>query len=118
MSEPVPAASRPGSSTSPSIGPPSPGASISRNAPVMGDPSSVAVAAKLPALASTLTPWAGTCRRLAARVASTARPPPMAISGISGPSTAPKTRVPQRREDDAGKLSRGRRATNGEAVRR
>ena len=93
MSEPVPAASRPGSSTSPSIGPPSPDASLSRNAPVMGDPSSVAMAVKLPALASTLTPWAGTFRRLAARVASTARPPPMAISGISVPCTAPETRV-------------------------
>ena len=59
----------------------------------MGEPSRVAMAAKLPALASTLTPWAATSRRLTARVASTARPPPMAISGISGPSTAPKTRV-------------------------
>jgi len=47
----------------PGIGPPSPDASSSRNAPVMGDPSSVAMAAKLPALASTLTPWAGTWRR-------------------------------------------------------
>ena len=93
MSEPIPAASRPGSSTTPSNGPPSPAASISKNAPVMGDPSSVAMAAKLPALASTATPWAGTFRRRAARVASTARPPPSAISGISGPSTAPKTRV-------------------------
>ena len=92
MSKPVPAASRPGSSTSPIIGPPSPDASLSRNAPVMGDPSSVAMAVKLPALASTLTPWAH-LPPPAARVASTARPPPMAISGISVPCTAPETRV-------------------------
>ena len=93
MSEPVSRRQQARQQHQPSIGPPSPDASLSRNAPVMGDPSSVAMAVKLPALASTLTPWAGTFRRLAARVASTARPPPMAISGISVPCTAPETRV-------------------------
>ena len=93
MSEPMPAVSRPGSSTRPSIGPPSPDASISKNAPVMGDPSSVAMAAKLPAAPSTLTAWSGTLRRLASRVTRTPSPPPIAISGSSGPSTAPKANV-------------------------
>ena len=90
MSAPTPEASSPGTSTRPIIGPPSPDASISKNAPVIGDPSSVLMAAKLPAAPSTLTPWAGTGRRRAALVASTARPLPSAMSGISGPITAPK----------------------------
>ena len=92
MSEPMPAASRPGTSTSPSIGPPSPDASISRNAPMMGEPSSVLMAAKLPAEARTAAAWSGTSRR-AARRASTTSPPPMAMRGASGPSTAPKIKV-------------------------
>ena len=54
MSEPTPAASRPGTSTTPSIAPPSPATSISRNAPTMGDPSSVLIAAKLPAAPITM----------------------------------------------------------------
>ena len=41
-SEPIPAASRPGTSTSSIMAPPSPEASISRNAPVSGEPSRVA----------------------------------------------------------------------------
>ena len=90
MSAPTPEASSPGSSTRPIVGPPSPDASISRNAPVMGDPSRVLMAAKLPAAPSTLTPCSGTGRRRAALVASTARPLPRAISGISGPITVPK----------------------------
>ena len=59
----------------------------------MGDPSSVLTAAKLPVAPSTLTAWSGTSRCLDSRVTRMARPPPIAISGISGPSTAPKTRV-------------------------
>ncbi len=45
---PMPAARRPGTSTRPSTGPPSPEASMSRNAPMIGDPSRVLIAAKLP----------------------------------------------------------------------
>ena len=93
MSEPIPAASSPGSSTTPSIGPPSPDASISKNAPVRGDPSSVLTAAKAPVTPSTLAAWSGTSRRRASRMTRAASPPPSAISGISGPSTAPKTSV-------------------------
>ncbi len=53
ISEPTPAASRPGTSTSSSIDPPSPVASISKNAPVSGEPSTVLMEAKLPAAATT-----------------------------------------------------------------
>ena len=53
MSEPTPAASRPGTSTSPSMAPPIPDASISRKAPSNGEPNSVLIAAKLPAAATT-----------------------------------------------------------------
>ena len=92
ISDPTPAATRPGTSTSPSVGPPSPEASISRNAPSRGDPSSVLTAAKLPAAATTAVAWSGTSR-LARRTANAARPAPSAISGASGPSTAPRLRV-------------------------
>ena len=54
MSEPTPAASRPGTSTTPSMGPPSPDTSIIRNAPTIGDPNSVLMAAKLPAAPITM----------------------------------------------------------------
>jgi hypothetical protein len=92
ISEPTPEASRPGSSTRPSVGPPSPDASISKNAPTRGEPSKVLIAAKLPAEATTARARSGTSRR-ARRNASAARPPPSKISGISGPSTAPKISV-------------------------
>ena len=48
-SDPMPAASRPGRSTTPIIGPASPATSMRRKAPRSGEPSSVLMAAKLPA---------------------------------------------------------------------
>ena len=76
---------------------------------MMGDPSSVLMAAKLPGEAEH-------GRRLVGHVApggpqghQAASPPPMAISGISGPSTAPKIKRGQRRQDHAGQLAGGRR---------
>ena len=92
MSEPTPAASRPGTSTTCIIAPPRPEASISRNAPVRGDPSSVLMAAKLPAAATTAWTRAG-ASRLTSRTARTPSPPPRAISGASGPSTTPRLKV-------------------------
>ena len=62
ISEPTPAASRPGTSTTPSIGPPSPAASRSRNAPMIGEPRSELIAAKLPAAAITVAAWSGASR--------------------------------------------------------
>ena len=50
------------------------------------------IAAKLPAAAITAVAWAG-ASRLARRTANPASPAPSAISGASGPSTAPKPRV-------------------------
>ena len=89
---PIPAASSPGTSTSPSMAPPIPEASIKRNAPTRGDPSRVLTAAKLPAAAIIVAACGGAS--LAARcTASTPSPPPMAISGASGPSTTPSTKV-------------------------
>lgn len=92
ISAPTPDASRPGSSTSSSVAPPMPLASMSRKAPTSGFPSSVLIAAKLPAAATTtaardVSPFA------AWRTAQAARPAPMAISGASGPRTAPKPSV-------------------------
>ncbi len=93
MSHPIPAASSPGTSTSPSMGPPRPDASISRKALLRGEPKSVLTAAKLPAAPITLMLCSGRSRLAAAvRTRATARPPPMAMSGASGPITAPRAR--------------------------
>jgi len=73
------------------IGPPSPEASSRRNAAASGFPNSVLMAAKLPVAAMTAPVLAGTSR-LASLTASTASPPPSAISGASGPTTAPSPR--------------------------
>ena len=67
ISEPSPAASRPGTSTRPSIGPPSPDASSSRNAPTSGEPSSELIAAKLPVAPITAAAVAARPRRAVAR---------------------------------------------------
>ena len=92
MRVPTPAARRPGTSTSPRIGPPRPAASISRKAPAMGEPNRVLMAAKLPAAAITVAAVGGAS--LVARcTARTPSPPPMAIRGASGPSTTPRLRV-------------------------
>ena len=92
ISAPMPAESRPGTSTTPSIGPPSPAASSSRNAPSSGDPNSALTAAKLPAVAITMLACGG-ASRAARRTARTPSPLPIAISGASGPSTAPNDSV-------------------------
>ena len=96
--------------TSPNVGPPSPDTSISRNAPSSGDPNNVDTAAKLPAAASTIRTRGG-ASRLARRTASTASPAPRAISGASGPSTAPRPRVAS-----AAKKIPGRSAVCGRPV--
>jgi hypothetical protein len=91
-SEPTPAASSPGTSTSSSMAPLSPDASISKNAPSKGEPSSVLMAAKLPAAATTVAVLGG-ASRLTRRTARTPSPPPRAIMGASGPSTTPRLKV-------------------------
>jgi hypothetical protein len=81
--------SRIGRSSGRSIGPPMPTASISRNAPLSGEPKRALMAAKLPAAATTASNRSGASRR-ASRTVAAASPPPIAISGASGPTTAPK----------------------------
>ena len=116
ISVPTPAASRPGTRTRPSIGPPRPLASISRNAPSSGEPSSALIAAKLPAAAMTVATCGGESR-LTSRTASTPRPAPIAISGASGPSTTPRLNVASAASVIAGQLL-GLHCTGGfEAVR-
>jgi len=88
----MPAASNPGTSTTPRIAPPIPAASISRNAPTIGEPRSVLIAAKLPAAPITAIAIAG-ASRLTSRTVKTPRPLPIAISGASGPSTTPSESV-------------------------
>ena len=92
ISDPTPAASRPGTSTTPMSGPPSPAASINKKAPTMGDPNSVLIAAKLPAAAMTVIACRGESFLIRC-TANTPSPLPMAINGASGPSTAPKVSV-------------------------
>ncbi len=89
MSAPRPAERSPGTSTTPSMGPPRPEASNSRNAPRRGDPSSELMAAKLPAPAITALAMSG-ASRAARRTASAPSPLPSRISGASGPRTTPK----------------------------
>ena len=62
ISEPTPAASSPGASTTPSIAPPIPATSIIRNAARRGEPRSVLIAAKLPAAPITTLAISGASR--------------------------------------------------------
>ncbi len=86
---PIPAASMPGTSTTPRVGPPSPEASIRRKALRSGDPKSALIAAKLPADPITFSAI-GDASRFASFTAITPSPPPSAISGASGPRTTPR----------------------------
>ena len=88
----MPDASRPGNATRLSVMPPIPAASMIRNAPSTGEPSSVLIAAKLPADAMTVMAIGG-ASFLARRTVSAPSPPPIAMRGASGPSTAPRLSV-------------------------
>ena len=91
INEPIPAASSPGTRTSPRIGPPMPATSINRKAPRMGEPKRVLIAAKLPAEVITIAAVGG-ASRAASRTARAPSPPPSAMSGASGPRTTPRER--------------------------
>ncbi len=93
ISAPMPDASRPGSRISSSVAPPNPTTSIIRKAPVIGEPSSELIAAKLPAAPITVFTCGADLAALARLTAQAASPPPSAMSGASGPSTAPKPSV-------------------------
>ena len=88
----MPEASSPGSATRLSVAPLTPATSMIRNAPRRGEPNSVLTAAKLPAEAIMVSAIGG-ASLLISRTVSAASPPPIAISGASGPSTAPRLRV-------------------------
>jgi len=69
---------------------------IKRNAPTNGDPSSVLMAAKLPAAPMTTLAICG-ASFFKRWTASTPSPLPMAMRGASGPSTTPSARWRKRR---------------------
>ena len=116
-SEPIPPASRPGSSTTGSIAPPRPVASMMTTAPITGEPKIVEIAAKLPAAAINPTAWSG-ASLLTTRIDRVPRPAPSAISGASGPSTSPRPRVASAASITPGQIDRPCRGTADlEAVR-
>ena len=88
----MPEASKPGSVTKLSVIPPIPATSMIRKAPSTGEPSSVLMAAKLPADAMIICAVGG-ASFLARRTVSAASPPPIATRGASGPTTAPRLSV-------------------------
>ena len=76
------------------------------------------MAAKLPAAATTASAWSGASRR-ASRTVAAARPPPIAISGASGPTTAPNPRLTSAASAMPEQRQRSGRPTAGlEAVER
>ena len=110
ISAPMPAESSPGTSTTPSIGPPSPAASSSRNAPSSGDPNSALTAAKLPAVAITMLACGGrVARREADRDARRAR--------CRSRSAAPPGRAPRRTRAWRARRGRPPAARSGAAGR-
>ena len=92
------------------MGPPNPEASMSRNAPVRGEPSSVLMAAKLPAAASTDWTLSG-ASRLTRRTTRAPSPAPRAINGPSGPEDHAQAQGRECRQHDAGQFDSGRSAS-------
>ena len=85
-----------------------PAASMIRKAPSSGEPSRVLIAAKLPADAMIVSAIGGASFFTRCTV-SAARPPPIAISGASGPSTAPRLSVASAARTMPGQLPVDRR---------
>ena len=104
MSVPMPADKSPGTSTTPTMPPPSPEASSSKNAPRSGEPRSELIAAKLPAPAITARAVSG-ASRAANRMASAPSPLPSRISGASGPMHHSKAQPGQRGEHHSRELA-------------
>ena len=114
-SVPMPADSSPGTSTTPSMGPPRPEASSSRNAPRSGEPSSELMAAKLPAPAITAP---RRVRRVPRRQAHGQRAEPASQQDQRslGPQDHSEAQSRDRGEQHAGKLARREHATGMEPV--
>ena len=94
MTAPIPAARRPGTRTSPIIGPPIPDPSINRKAPVSGEPSRVLIAAKLPEAPTTWMDWAGRSRFTARTTAVPPAPAQGDQRGL-GPDDRPESEAGQ-----------------------
>ena len=92
ISAPIPLDARQGSSVRRTCLPAKPTTSSISTAATSGLPKMVAIAAAEPATATGVAPC-GDSRSLVRLAASRARPPPNAISGASGPTTAPSTRL-------------------------
>ena len=107
---PIPEASRPGSATRLSVIPLTPATSMIKNAPSTGEPSSVLIAAKLPA--DVIISAIGGASFFARLTVSAARPPPIAISGAS-PEHGAEAQCGQRCEGDAWELACSGRASAG-----
>lgn len=89
---PIPLDSRAGSITANSCGPPTPATSMSSTAATNGLPKIAEMAAAAPAAPSSAVLASVAGARTRSRN-TRARPPPRAISGASGPSTAPSGRL-------------------------
>ena len=89
ISDPIPAASRPGIRTSGRRRPAKPAASISSTAAISGEPNRNETPAKVPQAATIVCKSGGASARIL-RIAKKPSPPPSAIRGASGPTTAPR----------------------------
>src|ERR1700729_2968 len=102
----MPAASSPGTSTSSSVAPAIPDASISRNAAARGEPNSALTAAKLPAAATGARVCGGPARG----------PPADGDQRRLGPEDHPERQRGQGRDDAPGQLDRLRSAARLEPL--
>ena len=117
-SEPIPAAIRPGSNTTDSIGPPRPMASITSTAPITGEPKIDESAAKLPAAAIRLNVCCGASRRMS-DMARMPRPVPSCDQRRLGPQHEPQPQRRERCEQNTRQVDRPeRRAADLEPIRR
>ena len=114
----MPEASSPGSATRLSVSPPMPAASMIRNAPRMGDPSRVLMAAKLPADAMIVSAMGGASFFSRCTV-ERAEPAADGDEGRLGTENGAQAERGERGEDDGGQLPvDGRASSGGEAERR
>ena len=115
--EPMPAAKRPGTSTTPSMGPLSPDASMSKKAPLRGEPSRVLMAEKLPAAATTLRLCSGRSF-FRVRTHPSGQPTAYGNKGRLGTDHRAESQAGQGCQHHPGQLDPGRWAVHGETVSR
>ena len=103
-SEPIPAASSPGTNSRRSLGPPIAVASIRITAAINGEAKMNDIAAKLPEATTSINACGGVSRR-AMPIIAPASPAPNTIRGASGPSTSPKPSVASPARSTPGTMS-------------